>query len=333
MTIVRPTGVVRREAAQALTLPEAGVAEVVVDLSVGSAHDRVELVLWHESALAGAEPGERVTVALGDAGDDEDVLTAEVAGVARAGAGALLSAYAPSRRLSSTRVARSYLRQTVADVVGDLLDAGGVDAGTLEAPQELPALHVDGARPAWQHVHRLAALVGAQVTSDPDGAVSVAPAPGASPSGGLGGAVGAAAGALGLGGGAELRPGANVLEWRVGPRRAEPEATRAVVALGAASRLGAERWYHLEPEPEGTSDPVTVAALARDRDVAGVATTARSDAARRRAVSGRVRVPGDPALRAGGTVTLESTSYRVLSVRHRVSRDAGYTCDVVLEGT
>jgi hypothetical protein len=260
-----------------------------------------------------------------------------VAGVVRTAAGSVLTAYAPSRRLSSTFVARAYLQQALADVVTDLLGAGDVDAGTVEAPRDLAALHIDGRRSVWSHLHRLADLVGAQVTSGSDGSVSFAPAPGASSSsGGLGGALGAAAeaaGALGLGDGGGLREGANLLGWRSGPRRSEPEPTTAVVALGAASTLGSDRWYHVVAEPDDGSTVVTVAAVARDRDLADAATTARTDSARRRRITGRFRVPGDPALRAGAGVSIDDTDYRALAVTHVLVPDRGYVCDVVVEGT
>ena len=68
----------------ALGLAEAAVRRLRVDLSVDEAHDRVELVLWAGSKLAGAAPGDVLSVALGNGqGDPEDVLRAEVSGVDR----------------------------------------------------------------------------------------------------------------------------------------------------------------------------------------------------------------------------------------------------------
>jgi hypothetical protein len=320
-----------------LDLPQAGINRVRVDLSTDAAHDRIELHLWRGSKLADTEPGSVLTIALGDDGSDSDVLTGEVAGIVRTAAGSVLTAYAPSRRLSSTFVARTYLRQTVADVVSDLLATAEVAAGEIEAPRELPALHVDGRRSVWSHLHRLADLIGAQVTTGVDGSLSFAPAPGATPAGGgLGGALGAVAGAvggaLGLSSSAALEEGVNLLAWRTGPRRSEPEPVAAVVALGAASTVGANRWYHVESEPDDGTELVTVAPVARDQDLAEAASTARTDAARRRRVTGRFRVPGDPELRAGATLTVGGTDYRTLVVRHLLVHDEGYLCDVVVEG-
>lgn len=348
MTLSRPTGTVRTGAGGALPgvlatgaldLPQAGVSWLRVDLSVDTAHDRIELGLYPASKLAGTPAGETITVALGEAGDDSDVLTGRVAGLHADPAAPVLVAFAPSRALSWHRVGRAYLRQTVADVVGDLLGDAGVDAGDIDAPQSLAAYHVDARRPVWGHLHALARLVGAQVTSRADGAVSFGPAPGATPAGGLGAvaaaagaaAAGAVAGALGLGGGG-LRSGANVLALQGGALRAEPVPVVPVSRLGAASGLGADRWYHLVAAPDSGSDVAEVDPAVRDADLAEVATVARADAARRGQRRARLVVLGDPTLRAGAEVTVDDTPWRALRVRHLLSRDAGYRCELDLEG-
>jgi hypothetical protein len=297
-----------------LDLPQAGVAWVRLDLSVDTAHDRMELGLYHDSRLATTEPGSTLTIALGDDGDNTDVLTAEVAGLVDDAAAPVLVGYVPSRRLSFHRVARSYVRQTVAEVVSDLLADGEVDEGDLDAPQALAAYHVDPTRPVWGHLHALARLVGAQITTRPDGALSFGPAAGpAAPE--------------------ELRSGAHVIERRRGAVAAEETPAPAVARLGAASGQGPSRWYHLVKEPDSSGDVVVVSPTVRDQDLADVATTARVDAARRRRHSARLRVVGDPALRAGAEVTVDDTPWRALRVRHLLSADAGYVCDLVLEGT
>jgi hypothetical protein len=346
MTLSRPTGTVRTGvgggldagvlATGPLDLPQAGVSWLRVDLSVDAAHDRIELGLHPASRLAGTPAGETITVALGDSGEDTDVLTGQVAGLFADAAEPVLVAYAPSLVLATHRVGRAYLRMTVAEVVRDLLDDAGVDAGDLDAPQLLAAHHIDPRRPVWGHLHALARLVGAQVTSNADGAVAFGPAPGASPSGGLGGlagAAGAVAGALGVGGRGGLRSGATVLALRGGPTRAEAAAVVPVARLGAASGLGPNRWYHLVAAPDSGTDLADVAPAVRDADLADAATAARADAARREQRSARLVVRGDTSLRAGAELDVDDTPWRVLRVRHLLSRSAGYRCELALEGT
>jgi hypothetical protein len=204
--------------------------------------------------------------------------------------------------------------QTLADVVRDLLAAGDVDAGDVDAPMSFPALHIDPRRSVWGNLHALARRTGHQVTSTPAGAVSFGPA--------------AASPALPGGfGGVELRAGAELLQYRSGPR---PRAD----AAGAVTPAASSQWYLLLAEPESGADPpVLVHPALRTRELADAAAEAAGNLASRRARTARVRVPGQPGLRAGTTITALDEEHRVLRVRHLLDADAGYVCDLVLEGS
>ena len=302
-----------------LSLAQAAVRGVAVELSVDEAHDRVELWLWRGSALEGAEPGGAITIGLGDGDDTEDVLTADVAGVEATGWGSVLTAFAPSRRLSDVHVGQSYVSQTLADVVSSLLDEGAVDAGSIDAPLSLPAVSIDPRRSVWGNLHALARRTGHQITSDPDGAVSFGPAA-AKPGFGLG----AVTSALGLGG--ELREGAELMRFRAGPRT-------EVTAAESATPAGSKQWYLLVAEPEsGSAPPVLVPPLLRTRELADAATSSAADAATRRTARARLRVPGRPDLRAGGQVDARGATYRILRARHLLDATAGFVTDLTLEG-
>jgi hypothetical protein len=106
-----------------------------------------------------------------------------------------------------------------------------------------------------------------------------------------------------------------------------------VAALGAASGLGPERWYHVVREPDTAGGIADVSPAVRDQDLAEAATTARADAARRRQRVARIRAPGDPALRAGGEVWVDGSQWRLLRIRHLLSGLTGYVCELALEGT
>jgi hypothetical protein len=334
MTIGRPsatlllTGGGAPRVGGALTMAQAAAARVRVDLSVDEVHDRIEVLLWRESLLAGAEPGATLAVALGDGDDDsdvQDVLTAEVAGVDVQPGAAVLTAFAPSRRLSATFVGRGYVDTPVADVVADLLSEAGVEAGDLDAPTRLPAFHADPRRSAWSVVHSLARRTGRQVTSTPEGAVSFGPVPGGA-GGGLGGALASAAAAL-LGGGDDLREGAELLAFRSGPRAA-PAAPPVVTPSGGSG----QRWHLWSAEPDDGTTVTVVDPALRSREAADGHADALAAAAARSALRARATVPGRASLRAGATASLRGEQVRILHARHVVDATHGHRCELRCEG-
>jgi len=324
MSIGRPVATVDGRSAA-----EAAVRRVRVDLTVDEAHDAVELLLWPGSSLVAAQPGDAITVGLGTGeGDPEDVLHATVVGVDAVPGGALLTAYAPSRLLSFVHVGRSWRVTTLGQVVRDLLDEGGVDAGDVTATLSLPTLHVDPRHSVWSTLHDLARRTGHQVTSTPDGKVAFGPVPGGSAGGlgGVGGALAGAAAAFGLGGaGGELREGAELLAFRAGARPVRSTLTRVSPAGPAAAFL-------LEAAPDDGRSVQVIDPALRTREAAEAATSAAVAAAARAGRSALIRVPGRPSLRAGGTVRARGQSYRVLTARHVLDPSRGYVCDLVLEG-
>lgn len=297
----------------ALGLAEAAVRRLRVDLSVDEAHDRVELVLWAGSKLAGAAPGDVLSVALGNGqGDPEDVLRAEVSGVDAIAGGSVLTAFSASRRLSLTHSGRSWRQTTLGQVVQDLLGDGEVDAGDVDATLSLPALHVDPHRSIWSALHDLARRTGHQITTTSDGKVSF------TPSTGLGSLP------VGLGSG-ELREGAELLSFRAGARQGRTALTRV-------SPAGAQYWYLLEAAPDNGSDVEVVDPALRTREAANAGTNAFAADASRATRRARMRVTGRPDLRAGTTIQARGESYRVLRVKHAVDPATGYLCDLLLEG-
>jgi phage protein D len=239
------------------------------------------------------------------------VLRAEVSGVDVGPAQSVLTALAPSRRLAGIQVGRAWQQTTLGQVVRDLLDDGGVDAGEVSAPLSLPALHVDPHRSIWSALHDLARRTGHQVTTSPDGAVSFGPVPG------TGGGTGPGDG--------DLRAGADLLSTSAGRRPSRP-------ALARTSPAGPKYWYQLEASPDDGSAVLVLDPALRTREAADAATEAAAARASRATTTARLRVTGRPALRAGGIVRADGQAYRVLEVSHLVEPSRGYVCDLVLEG-
>ncbi len=329
MSLSRPTASLQLDGASpfggALDAAQAALLRLTVGLSVDEGHDFVELQLWRDSLLSDAAPGAKLVVGLGEADDTEDVLTVEVAGCDATAWGVVLTGYAPSRRLSSTFVGRAYVDSSVADIVSDLLGEGGVDEGTVDSALTLPAFHVDPRRSAWATLHDLARLAGCQVTTDADGSLSFTPLPGVSVGGGLAAAAASVAAAVGLGSSDELREGAELLAFRIGPRQ-------PVVAVGVQSPIAVPAGLLLAEPDSGSGAPVDVLPAARTPELADAATSTRGAAARRRTRTGRISVPGRPWLRAGSVVKARGEDFRVLEVRHVLDSVSGYRCDLVLEG-
>ncbi len=334
MTLPRPTASLLLEGSGApslagiggsgaLTAAQAGVRRVVVDLSVDEAHDRAELTVWHGSALAGAEPGAKLTVGLGHGDTSEDVLTVEVCGSDRTGWGGLVTGYAASRRLASTYVGRAYLDQSVGDVVSDLLAEGDVESGDVDCRLRLPVLHSDPRRSVWRQLHALARRTGSQVTTGADGRVSFTPIPGAA-GGGLLGAVASSAAALGLTETGELREGADLIAFRSGTRL--PGA-----AVAALSPVGSKAGLLLAEPDDGSAPPAYVDPMMRSREAAEGATAAAQAAARRHSRTAVLSCPGRADLRAGGTLKARGEDHRVLRVRHVLDAESGYRCELLLE--
>ncbi|HEX8273016.1 MAG TPA: hypothetical protein VF615_10290 [Longimicrobiaceae bacterium] len=310
----RPRAVVTLDG-RALTSAEAAVARLRVELGVGGAHDPAEVVVWPASKLAAATPGSALAIALGEEGEEEDVWAGEVAEVSAGPDGVVLDGLAGTVALGRERVSRTYLDQTVADVVRDL--AGSAPVDEVGGDLDLPAYAVDDRRTVWAHLRELAALAGADLGSAPDGGLRfVPPRTGSADH--------------------TFRHGAELLSWTAaaGSARAAP----AVAAHGAASEAGAEQWHWLRRSPAGSGGSLRVPAAVRTRDAAEAVAQALAARAGRAAVRGRLRLRGAPEVRPGdlvetaGLPTGDPGTLRVLRVEHVLDGRAGFTTTLDVEG-
>jgi hypothetical protein len=326
-----------------LTLAQAGLSALVVDVGLGPAHDRARLALGWASPVADIAPGASVEVALGYEDAPETVLTGDVDEVSRRAWGVVVDALARPARLTKARVGRSYVEMPAGDVVRDLIGEAEVDAGQLDAGPTLGAFHVDERAHVWAHLHRLSRIAFSELSTAADGSLNFRLSPGAAA--GLGGLAGGVAGAvtsaasslLGIGGG--RRFGAEIHEMAITTAGTlTPEAT--VVPFGAASELGPGSWHVLVKDPAGapSGGSVIIPASLRDRAASAQLELSLRAAAERAATVAWVTVTGDPTIRAGDTVQLTElprggdTSVRVTRLEHRFSRTSGFVTRIEAEG-
>ena len=305
---------------RALSAAEAALESLRVHMSVSGAHDRFACRLGFLSPFADVEPGADAAVKLGFGDDLETVLTGTVTTVERSSSGLVVEGLAASGALSASRVGRSYVGQTVGDVVSDLVSVAGGTPGEVSASQELAAYHVDERRCVWAHVRQLARLTGSELTSNSEGAVNFRPVKTGSAD-------------------YSLRYGADLVAWDVGPREPRGPAV-SVVPFGAASEEGTDKWHLVLREPDGgsPSDPTLVPGALRDRDAAQALQDALAAAASRGAKAGALVLAGESSIRAGDLVELtdmpsgEDGVLRTLTVAHVLARGGGFRTALTVEG-
>jgi len=303
-----------------LTAAEAALVAVTVSLGPSGAHDPAEVMVWPSSRLAGTAPGARLSIALGPQGDEEDVWSGEVTGVAAGADGVVLDGLAATVALSRQRVSQTFLDRSLADVVRDLAAAAGAEIDEVQGDTRLPAYAIDDRRPVWEHLADLARLFGADLGASPAGALRFVPA---------------------RSGIADwtLRFGADLLAWSGGAGKA-PEAP-AVAAHGAASEAGAEQWHWLLRSPAaagaGSSAPLRIPGVVRTQDAAAAAGRALAQRAARAAWAGRFETTGRPAVRPGDLVAVaglpagDPGTLRVRSVAHRLDGRHGFRTTLNVE--
>jgi hypothetical protein len=293
---------------------EAALVRVRICLGLSGSHDAAELTLWPSTRLKDAFAGDTLAISLGELDSEEAVWSGEVSEVL-AGADALvLEGLAATVALSRERRSQTYLSQSVGDIVRDL--ASDVDVDEVQGDLQLDAYSLDDRRTLWSHLLDLAALTGADVGCSAEGGLRFAPF---------------------QGGAAEvtLRYGADVIAWRAGPTRTPTAPT--VIASGAASDAGADKWHWLTRDPANGSSPARVVAAFRTRDAADHLNQTLADRADRAAISGQVTLVGRTDIRPGTRVevtdlpTGDLGTLRVLAVEHVLDARFGFTTAITVE--
>lgn len=316
MTLVRPNARVTI-GGRTLGADAAGLVHAEVDLSVSGAHDAARLTLARDSRFASAKPGVSISIALGEQGEEKDVLTGELRTPLAAPGGCVLEAYSATVALSREYKSQTYVSQSVADIVRDLAGSAAIDK--VDASLQLGVWYADNRRSVWTHLQTLAALARADLGAASSGALRfVTPRAGQTP--------------------IRLRYRAELLDWSVGPASATEAA--AVAAHGAGSEAGANKWHWVLHDPAGAGGGRTrIAGGVATKEGASRASRAAEACARRGAHRGSILITGNAAIRPGDVVALvdapgaDSAPLRVVRVRHRLDARSGFVTRLSVEGT
>jgi hypothetical protein len=315
MSLARPNAIVTLSG-QSYSAAEGAIVRLCASLSVFGSHDSIAITLWPSSKLAGAAIGSKITVALGDSGNETDLWSGEAVAVEQMPDAVVITGLASTVALSRTRVSQTYLDQSVVDIVRDL--ASSVDTDEVQGDLDLPAYTVDDRRPVWNHLLDLASLAGAELGASASGALRFVPVPAGS---------------------AEftLRYGADVLDWHAATN-AVPDSP-AVAAYGAASEAGAEQWHWIlsSPAPQGSGPFIRIEAAVRTRDAASALAQAFSSRAARTGAYGHIGLVGRADIRPGSLVAISGLdndpgTLHVLAVDHLLDPRVGFVTTLTVEG-
>ncbi len=309
----RPSATITIEG-RSLTSFEAGLVRLNVHMAHGT-HHTADLTLWPKSKFSEAAVGAKITMALGVDGEDNDVLTGEIAGSVGTPSGVGLEAVSATVALSRTRKSQTYVSQKVGDIVNDL--ASDVDIDEVSADLTLSAYSVDQRRTVWAHLVELASLSGSDLGCSASGGLRFVP-PASGP------------------GSTRFMFGATVLDWRLA--NLTPPPVPKIAPHGAASEQGTDKWHWILHDPVGEGgDPTRIVGAFHTRDAADWLAKALEERAARSALRGRVRLVGESALRPGAVIEIEDLPgpaagpFRLLTVRHTFDARWGFYTDVTVE--
>jgi len=314
MPLSHPNAIVTA-AGRSLSAAEGAVLRVEASLGVLGGHDGATLTVWRGSKLADLAQGDPVEIALGELDDEFDVTAGKVAAISARGSLLEIEVLAGTAALSQTFLSKTYLNQSIADVVRDL--ASAVDIDEVDASASLSAYAVDDRRPAWSHLCDLASLCDADLGASDAGALRFVPVSSAAP--------------------IRLRADGDVLAWSVGART--PPPTSSVAAYGAASESGADQWHWLRRSPSASgSGALRLVHGFHTRELADQLANALSARSDRRALGGTAVLVGRGDLRPGDAIQVDDPpggdpgALRVVRVDHVLDATRGFTTSIAVEG-
>lgn len=298
------------------------VTSVAVQAGLAPSVDVVEVSLDGGDQAPAAAVGDTGSVSFGYEDDTtKSVFTGQVEGVRYSVDGdTAVTATNGGAALSALRINQSYEQQKAGDIAKDLAGKAGVGTDTVEDGVEFPFYVLDDRQSAYRHIAALARKSGYLAWFTPEDKLSFAPFT-------AGQAV------------QTFAYGEDILSLQV---TEEPPVVRAVTTFGegAAGSQGQEAWSWLVKDPSSVTGGAGAGAPAREvqdpslrsGDAAQSAAEGVADAADLTKLTGKLLVPGAPAVAVGLAVEVVDAPqgalnglYLVTGVRHRFSKREGFT--------
>lgn len=299
----------------------ASVVSLTMDVGLAPFVNGVRVVLASGTRAPAVAVGDAGTVSLaGEGGASALVFTGQVESVRRSLDGTVrIVATDGGAQLARLRLDQSYEQQNAGDIVRDLAGRLGILTDAVEDGVDLPFYVIDSRAGAYEHVARLARKSGALAHFTPEGRMKFA--------------------AYTLGQPVSFSYGADILTLDVWEAAALAGAV-SVVGEGAAGSEGSDAWNWLINDPAavtasaGSGEPgrtVSDAAL-RSRQAAQTAADAEAERESNMRVTGRLLVPGAPAVTVGATIETAGApddalngQWMVRRVRHQLRKLRGFT--------
>lgn len=308
------------------TEPQAStVVALTVACDLDTPADSVTLELGQVGSFRPALE-ERLTVALGYAGDD--ALTQVFSGALVAVTPGLLTLRAvglsPIHRLLHHFADETFEDRRAGEIVRALADRAGVAVAEIEEGSAFPAYVIDGRRSFYAHLRELATLCGCELYTNPAGELVFQR----------------------FAGGRTIHTftyGEQVLALQLWEA---PSAAASVEAWGQGPGRSGEAWAWLTKDfgdlkgSAGSGEPRALLERPALRTAAAAQTAAEAAQRRfrQRTLRGRLRVPGAPRVCLGDAVRLEAlptaphnATYQVRSVTHRLTKAGGFVTEIGFE--
>jgi phage protein D len=321
-----------------------GLSRLVVDRDMNFAVDSAEVELFDRSGIA---LDDEVKIELGHDGERQTVFTGAIVEIRPSLSGARVLALGKMNRLLSLRTANSYEGRTAGDIVRDLVDQAGLDAGTIDNGPKLPRFAVDQHCSAYRFIKDLADRLGYELYADREGRImfhALGAAAGLDAAGGglLGAAAGAISGAIGSGGAETYQFGKSLIEG-VARRGVEPAGKVSVGGESPVSAQGETTAHWLTTESDdfrgeaGDGDPPRLAldAAARTKDLADRFAAGYRATLVRASRQIFITTLGRPSLELGQTIEVGDIPDRlangrgyIQAIRHSLGAETGFLTEL-----
>ncbi len=301
------------------------VVSIAVETSLAPSVDVVEIY------LSGGEQAPRVTIddtgtiALGyEDSSTELILTGQIEST-RHNLSRInrITATNGSATLAKLRVNQSYEQQTAGEIVNDLASLAEVETDTIEDGISFPFYVVDDRSTAYQHIANLAKKSGYLAYFTPEGKLNFAPFSAGDPV-------------------QTFTYGQDILALQL-TDAAPVVGSVTTVGEGAAGSQGQDAWSWLVKDPasvqatagEGDSEHLVSDASLRSSDAAQQVAAGLASAAAFMQLTGKLLVPGAPAVVVGSTIEITDAPQDALNglcqvrwVRHHFSKHQGFTTQI-----